>query len=448
MLSSNPLSGIYKADTSRTLDQNGGNPSCNQGGLLVLEPIPESKFEASLVVLNDQGGESMSVEKSDLSPTLRCETHGHLPIVACRHCHGPYMGNGAVGVHQGQDGNVNISDAAYTLSTYGTASCRNAPLIVYIKPRNQERQTGASGFTSKGNGDCSLTHEYHCTISQGGGQAGQGYPAVLVPCPDVHCNDETYIQPEATGTLVASGAGMSRPGGMASEPDLYVAYKRPVFALQGNMIGRQEQNGPMGSGVNEDVCFTVTATDVGGVAAVFNMQRSDTFSEEDVASTQSARQYKNATDLVCEANQLIDGPSGGDEKSTASDCDGPTACGQSEVSAVDCRNFNEFGDISGTLQSKGKSGYSLNYQNPVRIPDKAKYIVRRLTPTECERLQGYPDGWTKNGHDGKEISDTRRYQMLGNSVAIPCVIFVLGGIVAAECNNSGFMQPFHQKCTS
>ena len=57
-----------------------------------------------------------------------------------------------------------------------------------------------------------------------------------------------------------------------------------------------------------------------------------------------------------------------------------------------------------------------------------KYLVRRLTPTECERLQGYPDGWTLYGHDGKEISDTRRYQMLGNSVAVTCVAYILQGI--------------------
>jgi site-specific DNA-cytosine methylase len=49
-------------------------------------------------------------------------------------------------------------------------------------------------------------------------------------------------------------------------------------------------------------------------------------------------------------------------------------------------------------------------------------------PVECERLQGYPDGWTERGHDGKEISDTRRYQMLGNSVAVPCVAYIMLGI--------------------
>jgi DNA (cytosine-5)-methyltransferase 1 len=172
-----------------------------------------------------------------------------------------------------------------------------------------------------------------------------------------------------------------------------------AYALQGNMIGRREQNGPRGSGVSANLAFTLTAADTPGVAAaVFNRQRSDLFKEQDIASTQAARQCKEATDLVCEAG----------------------------VSAVDCRNYKEAGDCSGTLQAKDKPGYSLNYQNPVR----SGYIVRRLTPTECERLQGYPDGYTACGADGKEISDTRRYQMLGNSVAIPCVRFVLGNIAA------------------
>lgn len=51
-----------------------------------------------------------------------------------------------------------------------------------------------------------------------------------------------------------------------------------------------------------------------------------------------------------------------------------------------------------------------------------KYTIRRLTPLECERLQGFPDNWTA-GH-----SDTARYRTLGNSIAIPCAEFILGGI--------------------
>ena len=48
-------------------------------------------------------------------------------------------------------------------------------------------------------------------------------------------------------------------------------------------------------------------------------------------------------------------------------------------------------------------------------------LIRRLTPLECERLQGFPDGWT----DIPGASDSARYKALGNSVAIPCVDFVM-----------------------
>src|SRR5699024_6457528 len=52
-------------------------------------------------------------------------------------------------------------------------------------------------------------------------------------------------------------------------------------------------------------------------------------------------------------------------------------------------------------------------------------LVRRLTPLECERLQGFPDGWT----DIEKASDSARYKALGNSIAIPCVDFIMRGIV-------------------
>ena len=61
--------------------------------------------------------------------------------------------------------------------------------------------------------------------------------------------------------------------------------------------------------------------------------------------------------------------------------------------------------------------------------DDWELIVRRLTPLECERLQGFPDGWTEYRIDGTAISDTNRYQMLGNSVAVPCVAYIMQGIV-------------------
>lgn len=95
--------------------------------------------------------------------------------------------------------------------------------------------------------------------------------------------------------------------------------------------------------------------------AVYSRQRVDDFRHNDVASTQSARQYKDATDLICQ---------------------------QAEACA---------------------------------------HLIRRLTPLECERLQGFPDGWT----DLPGASDSARYKALGNSVAIPCVEFIMSRIAAA-----------------
>jgi DNA (cytosine-5)-methyltransferase 1 len=93
---------------------------------------------------------------------------------------------------------------------------------------------------------------------------------------------------------------------------------------------------------------------------------------------------------------------------------------------VDCRNLVENGEMSGTLQSKSAGGYSLNYQNPVRTG----YVVRRLTPTECERLMSLPDGWTQYGHDGKLMSDSARYQMCGNSIVVNVLAYIMQNIAA------------------
>ena len=100
-----------------------------------------------------------------------------------------------------------------------------------------------------------------------------------------------------------------------------------------------------------------------------------------------------------------------------------------DVVAVDCRNASE-DDINGSLQSN--SAHSLNGNNVVRI----RYIVRRLTPLECERLQGYPDGWTDIGEwtdsNGKkrQTSDAARYKALGNSIALPPWKWVLKRLCA------------------
>ena len=91
------------------------------------------------------------------------------------------------------------------------------------------------------------------------------------------------------------------------------------------------------------------------------------------------------------------------------------------------------GDISGTLTARNAGGGQRmpDKQNFMAVIQEArpprKYIVRRLTPTECARLQGFPDWWT----DGVEGSDSAKYKMWGNGIALPCAVDVLGRIADA-----------------
>lgn len=124
------------------------------------------------------------------------------------------------------------------------------------------------------------------------------------------------------------------------------------------------------------------------VPLTYQMQGFGDYHAGEVASSCKQRDFKDSTDLVC---------------------------------AIDCRNFREGGETNGTLQAKSNGGTSYNLQNTVRTG----MIVRRLTPMECERLQGFPDGWTDIGEwrDSKgklrKPSDSPRYKALGNSIALP-----------------------------
>ena len=130
-----------------------------------------------------------------------------------------------------------------------------------------------------------------------------------------------------------------------------------VYCIVGNVIDRQPENGGNGAGYQQDLSYTLTAMDR---HAVYARQRVDEFRGDDIASTQSARQAKDATDLVVEPDRQY-----------------------------------------------------------------AK-LIRRLTPGECELLQGFPPGWT----DIPSASDSARYRALGNSVPVPCVEFIMKSLQA------------------
>ena len=62
--------------------------------------------------------------------------------------------------------------------------------------------------------------------------------------------------------------------------------------------------------------------------------------------------------------------------------------------------------------------------------------VRRLTPTECERLQGFPDGYTDIKPKGKETPDGPRYKALGNSMAVPVMAWIGARIAEVEARHA------------
>ena len=63
-------------------------------------------------------------------------------------------------------------------------------------------------------------------------------------------------------------------------------------------------------------------------------------------------------------------------------------------------------------------------QHAVAFTDNGGFAVRRLTPREAERLQGFPDDWTRYAADGSEIADTHRYRMMGNAVTVPVAAWI------------------------
>lgn len=233
------------------------------------------------------------------------------------------------------------------------------------------------------------------------------------------------VQVEKSGTL-----------GCNNDQTVFVAGFKAGNGAKANGIGYEEEKAPTLSAVNSGTNQVPAVYDARGngdgktvctitgdhenritdyTALVMNMRGFGDYKESDVASCLKQRDYKDASDLV--------------------------------VSAVDCRNGKSDENISGTLQSDCSK--NLNSNNVVMVAhtlraksndpfraDMATYPVtnghvRRLTPLECERLQGFPNGWTDIGDwtdsNGKthKLSDSVRYKVLGNSIALPPWTFVL-----------------------
>lgn len=366
---------------------------------------------ASSLCLNDQGGNRMDVT-DDVTCTLRAESH-HPPLVFENHS---------------QDCRYKeLGDVCQTvLSTFGTGG-NNQPFVVDDTPKTLKIRSGCDG----GGKGALIQDDKSATLGCNNDQT------VFVPKAYGICSKDSnsmksdnphsgIYKADTSRTIDSSGGNPScNQGGIAVVES---------YALQGSMIGRKDENGPNGDGINEDVSFTLNTTDKHAVVYAIdresyncgqNFARKMGISEDGVNSTLNAQ--------------------------------GPSAVAVPSYSMTT-------GSFMQINEEKSPTLAARDYKDPPCINDVA-YTVRRLTPTECARLQGFPDFWcadlgTENPTDediafwrevfetharinGKKAksdkqiikwlknphSDSAEYKMWGNGVALPNVVFVLSGIV-------------------
>jgi len=369
-----------------------------------------SNMVPSILCLNDQGGKVMECSVN-VTGTLRAQEHGHQPILLeSNQNHATIRTDGisttlpsSMGMGGGYVPMICDEEDADALAYTGNilqgnfceSDITGAQMSNQNKCYNNLLMPKIFGQQSYAN-----YAEGVSTLAATGGTLGGGGENLVVSEPEFPANPphDKENQPELfenhgidsryTGPHKVAPTMSARYGTGGNNVPL-VSQESDTFCIMGNAIDREPHNGGNGIGYQEEIAYTLTATDH---HAVFSRQRVDIFKDGEIASTQSARQHKDATDLVM------------------------------DVAGLDCRNAKENGDLCGTLQ-KGTSGSSLNSIHPLR----SGQLIRRLTPLECERLQGFPDGWT----DIPDASDSARYKALGNSVAIPCVEYIMRGIMYA-----------------
>lgn len=207
--------------------------------------------------------------------------------------------------------------------------------------------------------------------------------------------DQTLFQPMTICTKQFSQTVSYEQAGTLGASD----YKEPqaVFCIAGNVIDRSDTAGANGTGVKENVSYTLNTVD--RPAVVYDARGNG---DGEVVPTMTGNHNSRVTDYkaITLVNQDVAGP----------------------LLARDYKGVGRQDSLSRIVAQ------------PNAIDAAVHWVVRRLTPTECERLQGYPDGWTVLGEwvDSKgkphKDADTPRYKALGNSIALPQWYYVLGGI--------------------
>lgn len=268
MLSDNPHAGIYEATTSRTLDLNGGNPACNQGGIMILEEI----------VLNDQGGQQMTVTYNVVS-TLRAQEHGHQSLVLDKK-------------ESKLEDNKDV--AACNFRNFSENEDVNGTLCA--KPNG--------GYSENNNQDVRVGYRVRRLTPTECGRL-QGFPDGW--CDDIAIDNPTQEDIDRWREIFAEN------GKNKSDKQITRFLKNPhsdsaEYKMWGNgmalpcvlyvMEGLAEAGGVQIPERHER--FREPEEDGSGNFHFYSFQRSDQLSESNVASTMQARQWKDATDLIVE----------------------------------------------------------------------------------------------------------------------------------------------------
>ena len=323
MKSDNPNSGIYEADTSRTLDLNGGNPGCNQGGMAVCYPGVSVTCPTS--GSNPQPGDPCHTLTDDSRNYVVFENHS-------------------------QDTRYKpLGEVCQTVSSTFGMGGNNQPLVVN-EPIVYKR--GFGGHISNDG--------ISPTVEAAMGEGGNNMPCVL----ESNQNHATAKYTEVCPALKAAGG---EGGGHIPMIASWDGSQVSPTLTKSNANGAQRM------------------PDKDNFNAVIETYHCTT--EDEKALTLKARDYK---DPQC-------------------------------VYGIDRAAYNQGQNAQFKPQFDNDLSASLISKGPNAV---ATHTVRRLTPLECERLQGFPDGWTDIGEwtDSKgkvhESSDSARYKALGNSIAV------------------------------
>lgn len=388
--------------------------------------------------LNDQGGQRMDVT-DEVTATLRAEAH-HPPCVL--------ESAGFCTEHSAKSRSIGYEEETSPTLRAGVVpaavALENHPTDSRVKIAEDGKVQTLTSRMGTGGGNVPLVMKIRSGCEGGGkGPLIQTDKSATLSCN----NDQTLFEPKAYGICSKESNAMKSTNphsgiyeadtsrtldGNGGNPGCNQGSIAVVesYAIQGSMIGRIDKNGPQGDGINEDVSFTLNTVDRHAVYAMTT--GSFTQIAEDKAPTVLARDYKDPT-AVCYGIGRDTFNQGKNAKFA------PT--------------FEE--ELQPTLVAKGPGAI------------QSGYTVRRLTPTECARLQGFPDWWcddlgvaeptmedirywydvfethrrivgsSTKPKSLKQIakwlrdphSDAAEYKMWGNGVALPCVVFVLSGIV-------------------